>query len=497
VTDADARATLGRHHLRLATQVLLLFVSLYALTLKGLTIADDLLHYDLAQYLVASGHPYLPPGKYSEKQGMRFFVARGRDNQLYLGLPNGLAFASVPFAAFGHAVDGWTHAGEPTNPLSETSEDAIREAMHALRRRPSALITTAINPLVSAATVALLFLLACRLTPSVHAAFRVTLLLGLATIVWPYSSNYWTQPLAGFFLFASLFMSYSAYRDVSRVGAAVAGALAGAAFLCRYDTLPLSPWLLACCTFCAPKGTRSRLAAGLCFLAGLGSAIALQACWNAYRFGSWLDLGTGHQRLSDFSGAVFRVMPLLVVSPYRGLLVYSPPLILGVFGLVAMARKRPVLALTIAGISATALVVYSAFVMWRGNGMWGPRYLVLITPFLLLPAAPLLERWPRAFWVLLIVGVAVQLPAVVAAQDLFTLSAFHNPLQRDPWRHFWQFDAVPQWASVLRGNVEFWWLASPSRAVVGLMCAGVGLMAGKNLRQQLRRGARSAPLVGS
>ena len=461
-----------------AVNVFLFFLALYVLTLKGVSTGDDVLHYDLVQHVVASGRGDLPPGKYDpEKPGMRFFVARGTDGHVYLTLPNGLALASLPLGAVGMVADAWFSTETAVDPLSQPDEDGTRKAMAALRRRPSALLTASINPLVSALTIALFFTLAAQLAGSLRGAFQVALLLGLATVVWPYSTNYWTQPIAGFFLFASLYVSGRASGAVTWRRALGAGLLAGAAFLCRFETLPLSFWLLLYCVLSAPRTAARRWAAGLSFATGLGSALALQAFWNLYRFGDWLQMGTGLQRWRVFQGDILRVLPLHVASPYRGILLYSPALLLGAVGLVRLLRKAPALGTTILGLSTTALVLYSAFVMWRGDASWGPRFLVPLTPFLLLPAAPQIRRWRAAFWVALAVGFAIQIPAVLGVHDIFILSAYHSPVHRDPWQHFWQSDVVPQWASVFRGNVELWWLASPARALLALVVGVCGSVA--------------------
>ena len=228
--------SLGPHCGLLAASVyvFLFFVSLYALTLKGISTADDLMHYDLVQRVVTAGRVDLPPGKYDPetKPGMGFFAARGIDGRVYLGLPNGLAVASLPFGAVGAVADAWLCTEQAIDPLSQSNEGDGRRAFAELRRRPSALLTTAINPVVSALTVALFFALAAQLAGSLRDAFRAAMLLGLATVVWPYSTTFWTQPIAGFFLFAALYVSWRASGVMNWKRALGAGSLAGAAFLC-------------------------------------------------------------------------------------------------------------------------------------------------------------------------------------------------------------------------------------------------------------------------
>jgi hypothetical protein len=474
--DSERRAAIA--------YVALLFLSLYLLTLKGVSTADDLMHYDLVQSFVGSGCLHLPPGKYDPEThpGMDPFVARGRGGHVYLGLPNGLALASVPLGGLGRIADLRWSSIEAADPLAQGDEDGFRAEMAKLRRRPSALLTAATNPVASAITVALFFALAMQLGGSVRDALRVTLLLGVATVVWPYSTNYWTQPIAGLFLFTAFYAIAGRSGAVGWRRALAAGLLAGAAFLCRFEMLALAPWLLIYCIACSARLTSHRFAAAGSFLVGLGAVLASQAAWNAYRFGNWLQMGTGHQRLRDFGGDVVRVLPLEVISPYRGILLYSPALVLGIAGVVLVWRRAPALAVTVIGVSATALVLYSAFVMWRSDVSWGPRFLVPVTPFLLLPATLVVRKSRAAFWTALILGIGIQLPAALGIQDLFVLSAFHAPTQHDPWQHFWQSDVVPQWTHVLHGNVELWWLASPARALLALPLGIIGTLAAWKLR---------------
>lgn len=466
-----------------SVMVFVSFLCLYLLTLKGVSTGDELMHYDLAQRVVTAGRADLPPGKYDPetKPGMTGFAARGRNGRVFLGLPHGLALASLPFGALGATADRFVGAGTDVDPLAQTSGEGVRAAFAALRRRPSVLLTTAINPLMSALTVAIFFALAVRLAGSLRDGFRSALLLGLATVVWPYSTNYWTQPIAGFLLLAALYVCWDGAAPLARRRALGAGLLAGAAFLCRFDTLLLSAWLLLSCALRAPGSWVRRSMAAVSFATGLAPFLALQAAWNAYRFGDCLELGTSVQSWRLFRGDVLTALPLMVVSPYRGMLAYSPALILGVAGLILLFKKDPRLAVTISGLSVTALVFFSAFGFWRSDATWGPRFLVPLTPFLLLPAAPGMRRRTVAFPVLLALGMAIQIPAVLTVQDPGALVDFHAPFQRNAWRHFWQCDALLQWRSLLSGNLELWWLASPVRAAIGLAIACTGGVAASKL----------------
>jgi len=464
---------------RAALWVFIAFASLYLLTMKGIQMADGVLHFDLAQGILSAGRFDVSDGWDPDRPGMHVFVARGRDGKVYSVLPHGLAIASLPLGGIGRLVESWGEsATEHPDPLAQKGDEGMRRAMAELRHRPSALLSAAINPLATAATVALFFLLAVELIGPPRDALRAALLLGLATVAWPYSTNYWTQPLAGLCLLAALY-SLGRGEPLGWRHASLGGLAIGVGVLCRYEVVLLAPWLLLYSLLRTPGGSSRRWLNGLGFLGGLGPAILTQALWNAFRFGSFLDTGTGHQRWRDFQGDILQVLPLQIVSPYRGILFYSPPLILGVVGFAFLWRRRTTLAVTLAGLSITLLVFYSAFLLWRSDGTWGPRFLVPLTPILLLPATYVIRRWPPAFWATLIIGFAFQLPAALGLQDMSVLNAYHSPMMRDPWQHFWQTDVLAQWRFVTQGNIELWWLTSLPRALLGLVIGCCGVWAGR------------------
>jgi hypothetical protein len=93
--------------------------------------------------------------------------------------------------------------------------------------------------------------------------------------------------------------------------------------------------------------------------------------------------------LSEFtlSPTVFSNLSGLLLSPSRGLLVYSPILILSLFGYGRIAEiKSEKLRrfFYIAGFSILLQIgVYSCFRVWWGGYCYGPRFMVSILPFLM------------------------------------------------------------------------------------------------------------------
>ena len=152
--------------------------------------------------------------------------------------------------------------------------------------------------------------------------------------------------------------------------------------------------------------------------------------YNWVRFGDPLQSGYAYQ--SDYYG--FASSPQdgvigLLFSPGRSIFLYSPILLASVAGLPLLWRRHRALTATVVAIVLANLVFYGDYLHWWGDWSWGPRFLVPMTPFLILPLLPLLQRWrelPRAvkgaISGLAVAGVVVQLfDVTVDFQNQFQL----------------------------------------------------------------------------
>jgi hypothetical protein len=86
----------------------------------------------------------------------------------------------------------------------------------------------------------------------------------------------------------------------------------------------------------------------------------------------------------------------LLVSPARGLLVYSPVLLFSLAGMWMAWRRGtdPILRYMSAGVILT-LLLYSRWVAWHGGETYGPRLLADLLPSLALLLGPPLSTWGR------------------------------------------------------------------------------------------------------
>jgi hypothetical protein len=124
--------------------------------------------------------------------------------------------------------------------------------------------------------------------------------------------------------------------------------------------------------------------------------IGLSLWYNHYRFGSIFE--TGYLLMAKRLGIdFFTGTPLLtglsgfLISPGKGFFYYSPVGILFFFSIKSFIKKYHKLGISFIFIMLSYLFFLSKNIYWHGDWAWGPRYLFLITPFLVIPIAELFE----------------------------------------------------------------------------------------------------------
>jgi hypothetical protein len=101
-------------------------------------------------------------------------------------------------------------------------------------------------------------------------------------------------------------------------------------------------------------------------------------------------LSTYYRSYQDFSASTFlEALAGNLISPSRGLLVFSPVLLFSLWGIVLKARQRQPIDLYLAGILALHWITISTWFMWWGGWSFGPRIFADMIPYLvyfLIPA---------------------------------------------------------------------------------------------------------------
>ncbi|HOC98670.1 MAG TPA: hypothetical protein PKH54_01910 [Myxococcota bacterium] len=242
---------------------------------------------------------------------------------------------------------------------------------------------------------------------------------GLGTLAMPYSVTYLAHQPVAVMLYAIWFLLRRRPEPPSLKAAAGAGFLAGFCLMTEYQAavylLPLAVLFLV----------RVRpLARGLpVAIAAAAIPLAFLAFYHHQSFGGVLQTGYNHianpffasVHQKGFMGVLYPGWTQFAGSfflPSKGLFVFSPFLLLGFVGIVSYFRVAGRIdgAFRLAQILLPALFV-SSMVYWDGGWTVGQRHLTPMIPFLIAPAALLMQRSLAA-------GIAA--PGLVGASIMYT-----------------------------------------------------------------------------
>jgi hypothetical protein len=249
----------------------------------------------------------------------------------------------------------------------------------------------------------LLLLLVWRVAERFQPGYGVVsaVVLGLGTLVLPLSQLLFSHVFTTFLSFAAFWLMLRE-RDgpPSPMLLALAGLAMGYAFSSEYPTffaaVVLGLFLVSRKDSLNPLGVLRR---GGAYVAGGVVGIIPLLLYNHYAFRSWTHLAYSDvpRQQKGFFGIgapSLRVLATLLLDS-RGLLTISPVLIMGAIGTVMLYRRgRRAEALTIGGICLCFLAYNSGYYLPFGGGFMGPRFLDTMLPFLAVPIALTLKRFP-------------------------------------------------------------------------------------------------------
>jgi hypothetical protein len=360
----------------------LLFFSIYLFTMSGqIRYGDEIVKYRVAQSIVDRGEFSI------RRTQMKNDIGTG--GQTYSAYELGQSVAMVPLYALGKAANR-VFPQSDVNLLGQ-------------------LFVGLLNPLVCA-LVCVIFFKSCRgFAYSQRTSIILTLILGLSTIVWPYSKGFTREPLLMLLLLIS-FYAIQWFEKTRRLAWLFTGGLAsGLLAFTKLIQGAIVPILLLYSIILMLGDRRQSEAKTMMLwkpvLKGIGVFLLpfflfliLQSLYALARFGT-IYSGTGGTMHNPIDWILLLISvsdPItalggLLFSPEKSILLYSPPILLFPIAWVKMAQRETRLALL---ILVFILVGWSSVITrpdWDGGTWWGPRYLVQITPFFLLPFGMLEE----------------------------------------------------------------------------------------------------------
>ncbi len=290
------------------------------------------------------------------------------------------------------------------------------------------------NPLVTLVTALCLYTLARWLAYRPRSAFVLALLYGVITFAITYVKTLFGEPLAALLLLGAVMAAYQ-YRQnggwrTLLVAGLCAGWLAGVnlVYIAVVPVLGIYLFLPLFWRFQREKMhllVLHALAYGLPILA----VLALLGFYNWVRFGSPIDTGYHFASGEGFTKPLLDGIYGLTIGPYRGLFWYSPILLLAIPGWLMLGRKISSLVWLILALTLLQIVSFAAWWSWDGGIVWGPRFLLTVTPLIALCLVPLIEAaWQKWLIATVVIGLSLLSFGVQLLGSLYTIYPYFGYL---------------------------------------------------------------------
>lgn len=254
---------------------------------------------------------------------------------------------------------------------------------------------------VSALQVVVFFFLVVKLTGSLRSGWVASVLYAFCTMNLSYAGTLFKEPLVGL-LTLGAFVVLMPVRGTTRVeGGAwllpLSGFLAGLGLATHLQGALFIPFigLLAAVYGYRDGGWKGFFRYALLWGMGMLPVLALLGWHNVARFGHVLDTGfrasAAEMQEQRFQSPVTGLSGLLF-SAGKGVVFYCPIVVLGALLWRKLHRERPVESTVWALMILGRILFLASFRDWHGGFCLGPRYLLNLFPYLLVPLALELEH---------------------------------------------------------------------------------------------------------
>ncbi|MEM7537458.1 MAG: hypothetical protein AAF639_35135 [Chloroflexota bacterium] len=396
----------------------------------------------------------------------------GPDGELYSRKGFGMTLLALPLVWLAQSLPNW---------LAAFNMDARWLGDFGLVQ-----VALLLNPILTAWTGVLIFLTGRRWGWSEPVSVGTALIFGLATMAWPYTQTFFSDPVCMWGLMAAFYNLACYQQEQGKRFLFWAGMAWGLAYVARVINLITLPiygiallTLLIQNTEDAHKNLLQKLRQNwrelTSFVVPVVAAGLSSLWWNWVRYGHVFD--SGYVESESFSAIWVDGLYGLLFGPARGIFWYSPILILGIFGIGWFWRHQRWSLITMLAIALVYIGVYGKWYMWHGGFSWGPRFMLPLMPFLALLMGPTLlslsSRWTGkiVFIALIMLSIVIQWLGLSVpfglvqnwlqhnVQPLFAPETF-TQIRYSPLVLQWQFLLSPSGSNpaMLGEHSQLWWL---------------------------------------
>jgi hypothetical protein len=286
-------------------------------------------------------------------------------------------------------------------------------------------------------------------------------------------------------LFTAFYFIYVSKEENNIKFLIYAGIFAGYSYITRQDSvlsLPFFVFYVISMNWGEKKEILKRLGS---FALPLFIFLLLHLGWNYHRFGSMLAASVGSPtfKLLYFKGN----LPVFLFGFSKSIFIFSPPLILSMIGFKKFSKEHKLETMTLAGISLTYLIAFSAFGFGVGgiDSAWGPRQLVPIIPLLILPVCAFveLEGWKKVVTsIFFVLGLTIQILGVLSFPYTDTVFSIKNQYFENvnmvvdtPLGFYAKSEIFIKVRLLFSGYTRLWMFESIPKAFVGLFLLGLSI----------------------
>ena len=285
-----------------------------------------------------------------------------------------------------------------------------------------------INAMLTALSCLMVFRIATeRFEFTLRIGLFLALGFGLSTIAWYYSEDFMSEPATTFFLLSAVY--WVTGKDRATRDLLWAGTFLALAVSCRLAALVVIPgfifyqWMVWAES--AEKDIKQLVMDLLRPAIPVVAVLMLIMIYNYLRFGGPLE--TGYEKISGrfllgFFGILF--------SPGKSLFLFNPLTLFGCLAFMLFLREQRKTAFLFGWLIVSHLLLFSSWWSWQGGMGWGPRLMLVVLPYLILPIGFLLREHKQAVKIpvllALVVGILIQLPSVTV-----NVARYYYEMSRD------------------------------------------------------------------
>jgi hypothetical protein len=404
VESAGTSVTPPRSALRVALGLVLFVQALYLLSASGHLRGQDQEYFYRMACSIAREHTFaIEPLVLNNRE---LAGARGRDGKFYAQYAPGLPLLLAPIVLLGDKISEHLPRLKANYQWPHQDDQDIA---------PRILISY-FNIPVTAVTAGLLTLLVTRLGYPIGAGIFAGLSFAVSSFAWGQARIIFAEPLQGLFLLAGGLLLLRATPAQALLG----GCMLALAILVKITSILALPAFLLLPNehgelLCRRRSTLVAL------IVPVVISLGAYGWYNWIRFGGLTATGysatyggTSQSSWNPIGNPLVGLYGLLL-SPGRGVLWYAPLIAIAAVSARHFYSERPVTGRAFIVLAAAWLAAHSAIKGWEGGWGWGPRYLLPVLPFLLVPLAAAWRSFKGklACLGLFVVGVVVQLPGAL------------------------------------------------------------------------------------